>query len=134
MAKLDMKKAMKDLLNEGGSIFGELTEGTKKMEDLKVEVKAVEKAEQPAQVYILGKFEVRATTKKHKSPYVTFTLDGEIISGYGTAVGNKLMKIAKAFGKVDGNHYHMEEGADLEVTFTIGQSEAGEYLDIHAVE
>jgi hypothetical protein len=132
MAKLDMKKAMKDLLNEGGSIFGELSEGTKKMEELKTEVKTV--GEKEPQVYILGKFEVRATTKKHKSPYVTFTLDGEIVSGYGTAVGNKLMKIAKAFGKVDGNHYHMEEGADLEVTFTIGTSDAGEYLDIHAVE
>lgn len=125
---IDVKKAMAGLLNEGGSIFGELGEGVKKMDDLKKEVK-----ENEEKIYILNQFEVRSQTKKHKSPYVTFSLDGELISGYATAIGNKLMKLAKEYGKVDGNHYFLKENADLPVRFTIGESEAGEYLDMFAV-
>jgi len=125
---IDMKKAMAGLLNEGGSIFGELGETAKKMEDFKEQVK-----KDPERIYILNNFEVRSQTKKHKSPYVTFSLDGEIVSGYATAIGNKLMKLAKQFGKVDGNHYYYKDNAELELKFSIGESEAGEYLDVHAV-
>lgn len=125
---INMKKAMAGLLNEGGSIFGELSEGVKKIEDFKKEVE-----KNPEQVYILNSFEVRSKTKKHGSPYVTFGLDGELVSGYATAIGNKLMKLAKEFGKVDGNHYYFKDNAELEVQFSVGKSEAGEYLDMVAV-
>lgn len=129
---IDMKKAMAGILNEGGSIFGELTEGSSvKLEVLK-EMEGIN--------FILGAFEVRSQTKKHKSPYVTMELKQKeeaeytLYSGYGTAIGNKLMKLAKQFGKVDGNHYTYKDKAELEITFKKGASEAGEYVDMFAVE
>jgi hypothetical protein len=119
--KLDMKKAMAGLLNQGGSIFGELGEGTKKLEDLK---NALDKP------FKLGRFEVLGSTKKHNSPYVTFELNGELYSGYATALGKKLMRLCSEYGKVDGKHYYFDKDSELTVVFKLGQSPAGEYLDM----
>lgn len=136
MAKLDMKKAMAAALNKGGSIFGNLEEiGAK---DLNKEIKT-------GVNYLLGRFEVREKTKKHSSPYVTMELSSMVknksvtfvYSGYASAIGMKLAGLIKQFGTVDGTHLYFDGGHDvhgLTVFFKNEESEAGEYLDIHALE
>jgi hypothetical protein len=121
-------KEMRELLNEGYSIFGELDESVKRLEDLKEYVKA-----QPVpEMFNLNAFEVHQKTKNHETPYVTMVLDGEKVSGYATAIGNKLVKVAKKFGENENNHFYVKE-MDLPIQFIIQESLNGEYLDIKAV-
>jgi hypothetical protein len=121
-------KDIKDLLNEGYSIFGELDESVKRMEDLREYVKKLPAPE----IFNLNAFEVHSKTKNHETPYVTMVIDGELVSGYATAIGNKLAKIARKYGEGENNHFYMKE-VNLPIQFLISESENGEYLDLKAV-
>lgn len=121
-------QGMKDLLNEGYSIFGDLDESVRRLEDFKEEIKG-----EPENGFILDAFEVHGRTKNHETPYITMSLEGELISGYSTVLGNKLIKIAKKFGESENNHYFMRDTGGLGVTFGVGVSPSGEYIDIKAV-
>lgn len=139
MAKFNLQ-ALAGALNEGGSIFGELGEHVAKVDILKNHTE---------EIFVLGRFEVRTKTKKHKSAYVTLELaktglhenghpykDGEYVlfSGYATALGSKLLKLAEMAGKVDGVHAYIDEETELPVFFKVNTSPAGEYLDLYAWE
>ena len=109
------------------------------------------------QAFFLGRFEIRTKTKKHNSPYVTFELANpltpeeieagikelsySLFSGYGTALGSKLLKIVelcskqdKDNAKIEGNHAYVNVAVELPVFFKLNKSQAGEYLDIYAQE
>lgn len=132
MAKVNFQAAFAGVLNRQSSIFGELTElDATKMADFTARVKV---QEEEIVHHSLGKFEVRLKTKKQKSPYVTMEVDGEIISGYATAVGNKLAALIEGHGTIEGDHMFFDHNASVSVYFKIGESDNGEYLDIFASE
>jgi hypothetical protein len=120
---------MKEMLNEGFSIFGELDESVRRLEDLKEEIKQTGAADV---IYSLDAFEVIGKTKNHETPYVTMSINGELISGYATALGNKLTKLAKKFGETENNHFFMRE-LGLPVQLLVQESQNGEYLDLKVV-
>lgn len=144
MAKFNLN-ALAGALNEGGSIFGELNDQVAKIDVLKSHV---QQDGQPVETFIIGRFEVRTKTKSHNSPYVTVELASpstpdvyHLFSGYGTALGTKLLKIAelcimqdKENAKIEGNHAYVKVPVELPVFFKLNKSQAGEYLDMYAVE
>jgi hypothetical protein len=130
---VNINNAIRDLLNEGYSIFGELGDHIRRIDDLKDEIRenAITETDQ---TYVLNAFEVHKETKNHKSPYVTMSLNGELISGYATVLGNKLMKIAKHFGEIENDHhFYMRNTGDIKIKLSVNESPNGEYIDIIAV-
>lgn len=126
----DNLQSIRDLLNQGYSIYGEINDNVKRLEELKEEIK-----ETGDNFFILNSFEVHERTKKHNTHYVTVCLDGELVSGYASALGSKLMKIAKTYGETDleTKHYYMKDGLDISIELNVSESENGEYLDIKAI-
>lgn len=120
------KDRAKSVLADGGVPWlPEELAGTKKIKDnLQADTR-----------YKLGRIGVVKETLQYKQPFVALELNGEIYTGYGTALGNQITRLIEdeiaagnTVGMVNNNrNAYTEDIADIEVYFVKRNSPAGEY-------